>query len=74
MRRAAGEKTLSLSHVQLEVVTKADAERLQSELRSLPPPHVPGPDPDNPDAEQAFQLLQGKEPCVFVTGRAGSFS
>jgi len=69
---AAGEKTLSLSHVQLEVVTKAEAERLRQELRSAPPPHVPGPDPENLDAERAFELLQGKEPCVFITGRAGT--
>jgi thiamine pyrophosphate-dependent acetolactate synthase large subunit-like protein len=64
----AGEKTLSLSHVQLEVVTKAEADRLRQELRSAPPPHVPGPDPENLDAERAFELLQGKEPCVFITG------
>lgn len=69
---AAGEKTLSLSHVQLEVITKAEFERSRLELQNVPPPFVPGPDPENPSAERAFQLLQGKEPCVFITGRAGT--
>jgi hypothetical protein len=68
----AGEKTLSLAHALLEVIGRAEAERLRVELRDAPAPPIPGPDPENPDAEKAFQLLQGREPCVFVTGRAGT--
>lgn len=68
----AGEKALSLAHVQLEVIGRAEAERLRVEMRNTPAPPIPGPDPENPDAERAFELLQGKEPCVFVTGRAGT--
>lgn len=53
-------------------MTKAEFEWLREELRAAPPLPVPGPDPGNPDAERAFQLLQGAEPCVFITGRAGT--
>lgn len=31
-----------------------------------------GPDPNNPESKHAYELMQGDEPCIFVTGKAGT--
>ena len=31
-----------------------------------------GPDPDNIESKQAYALMKGSSPCVFITGKAGT--
>lgn len=63
---------LAAIEVLLDRQEEFTSEQVAARIRMVLDGTVRGPDPGNPDSERAFELLQGGEPCLFVTGRAGT--